>query len=249
VLVDSIQKQLIRMMTMEKGADKQRVWDKVKKRRFMFVGLLLVLGFIGLNLLAYHHARAMMRFTTEGERTTQPEALSFADKLGVLFGGVNIPRPQSDLKSADLNAHCERLVVSGKDGVELACWYSHQGEGSPLVILFHGYAGEKSSLLNEAKGFIALGASVLLIDFRGSGGSSESYTTIGVHEALDVRSVYVYAKQHLNHPRILLFGQSMGAVAILKAIHDGDIHPDGVMLEAVFDTLLHTVRHPSRAMA
>jgi hypothetical protein len=40
----------------------------------------------------------------------------------------------------------------------------------------------------------------------------------------------------------------MGAAAILRAVHAHAIQPDGVILEAVFDTLLNTVRHRFRAM-
>ena len=117
-----------------------------------------------------------------------------------------------------------------------------------MAILFHGYSAEKSSLIEEAKTFLALGASVLLVDFRGSGGSSESYTTIGVREADDVATVARYAEDHLRHTRMIFFGQSMGAVAILRAVSHDAISPDAVILEAVFDTMLNTVRNRFASM-
>ncbi len=117
-----------------------------------------------------------------------------------------------------------------------------------MVILFHGYSAEKTSLSGEARAFLDLGASVLLVDFRGSGGSSESYTTVGVHEAEDVAAAVRYARGKLSHDNVFLFGRSMGAAAILRAVHAHAIQPDGVILEAVFDTLLNTVRHRFRAM-
>jgi pimeloyl-ACP methyl ester carboxylesterase len=117
-----------------------------------------------------------------------------------------------------------------------------------LVILFHGYSAEKTSLLGEARAFLDLGASALLVDFRGSGGSSESYTTVGVHEAEDVAAAMGFARERLSHGNVFLFGRSMGAAAILRAVHAHGTQPDGVILEAVFDTLLNTVRHRFRAM-
>jgi hypothetical protein len=117
-----------------------------------------------------------------------------------------------------------------------------------VVILFHGYSAEKTSLLREATAFLDLGASVMLVDFRGSGGSSESYTTVGVHEAEDVAAAVRYARRHLSHSNVFLFGQSMGAAAILRAVHEHAIQPDAVILEAVFDTMLNTVRNRFRAM-
>ena len=102
---------------------------------------------------------------------------------------------------------------------------------------------EKSCLINDAQALLEMGCSVLLVDFRGSGGSSESYTTIGIHEADDVAAVVQYAKQSLPHVSTILFGKSMGAVAIIRAAHLQTIAPDAVILEAVFDTLLNTVRN------
>ena len=40
----------------------------------------------------------------------------------------------------------------------------------------------------------------------------------------------------------------MGAAAILRAVYAHAVQPDRIILEAVFDTLLNTVRHRFRAM-
>ena len=87
-----------------------------------------------------------------------------------------------------------------------------------------------------------------LVDFRGSGESSESYTTIGFREANDVSAVMHYVQTAVAHSSVILFGQSMGAVAILRAVHEDGITPDAVIVEAVFDTMLNTVRHRFAAM-
>ena len=190
----------------------------------------------------------MMHFTSDGPRTQKPERLSFLSKLRVLLVGVNVPRPVSDRSSAELSPDCQSLTIPGLNNVTLSAWYADQGIETPLVILFHGYATEKTCLLREAKVILSLGASVLLVDFRGSGDSSESYTTIGVHEGDDVAAVMRYAHDNLSHSSIILFGQSMGAAAILRAVHAYGVAPDAVILEAVFDTMLNTVRHRFQAM-
>jgi alpha-beta hydrolase superfamily lysophospholipase len=116
------------------------------------------------------------------------------------------------------------------------------------VILFHGYSGEKSQMIPEAKALLEMGVSVLLVDFRGSGESSESYTTIGIDEAADVAAAVSYARAYLPQRKLVLYGQSMGAAAILRAVHSCGVKPDAVISEAVFDTLLNTVRHRFEAM-
>ena len=203
---------------------------------------------MALNVLAYNHAHAMMHFTSQGARTREPERLAGLAKFRVLLTGVNVPRPESDLPPSALDPNCRVLFIGEPEGVRLAAWYCDRGRDTPLVTLFHGYSAEKSSLIEEAKTFLALGASVLLVDFRGSGGSSESYTTIGVREADDVTAVVRYAREHLRHSRLICFGQSMGAVAILRAVRQDGIAPDAVILEAVFDTMLNTVRNRFASM-
>lgn len=209
---------------------------------------LLGVALVALNALAYSHAYAMMHFTPQGARTRAPERLAGLAKLKVLVAGVSIPRPKSDLPPSALDPNCRVLLIGEPDGVRLAAWYRDRGSNTPLVILFHGYSAEKSSLIDEARAFLGLGASVLLVDFRGSGGSSESYTTIGVRESDDVAAVARYAREHLRHSRTIYFGQSMGAAAILRAIRQHGVSPDAVILEAVFDTMLNTVRNRFASM-
>jgi len=217
-------------------------------RRIAVATAFVVAGIVALNLLAYNHARAMLHFTTGGDRTSKPEALGLRQKAKVLLAGVNIPRPIGRIPPSDLAPDCRPLTIDAPDGITLDAWYCDRGKTTPLVMLFHGYAAEKTELLAEARAFLGLGCSVMLVDFRGSGGSSESYTTIGVLEADDVAAVVRYAEKVLSHSRVVLFGQSMGAVAVLRAIRDHGIQPDAVILEAVFDTMLNTVRNRFRAM-
>ena len=124
----------------------------------------------------------------------------------------------------------------------LAAWHCGDRREGSLVLLFHGYAEERSSLLDEASALnYGHSSAVMLVDFRGSGGSSEAYTTVGVEEARDVE----YATEHLldDGDALVLFGRSMGAAAILRAVSEHDVRADGYVLESVFDDLLSTVRN------
>jgi len=222
---------------------------KKTAKRWLALGVLvLVAGFAGLNALAYSHASTMLRFVDAAPRTATPEQLGFRSKIKVLLSGVSIPRPAGHRRPAELAPDCQVLSVPGPSGIKLASWYCDRGKGTPVVILFHGYSAEKTSLMGEARAFLDLGASVMLVDFRGSGGSSESYTNVGVREAEDVAAALHYARRRLSHREVFLFGRSMGAAAILRAVHVHAIQPDGVILEAVFDTMLNTVRHRFRAL-
>ncbi len=218
------------------------------KKRFVRLCIVFAAGFVLLNVLAYRHAYAMMHFTSGQPRTGLPETLGFAKKIGVLLWGVNIPRPHTDLAATALGTAAKSLQIKEDGGIKLGAWYCPGPTRSPLVILFHGYGGEKSGTLAEAKVFLEIGCSVLLVDFRGSGDSSESSTTIGYDEAEDVAAAVRYAKQNLSPAKIILYGQSMGAAAVLRAVHASGVNPDAIIVEAVFDKLLNTVRHRFEAM-
>jgi pimeloyl-ACP methyl ester carboxylesterase len=107
------------------------------------------------------------------------------------------------------------------------------------VILFHGYGGEKSSMLDKSEIFLRLGYNTLLVDFMGSGGSEGDQTTIGFKEAEEVKSCFDYLDS-AGEKNIYLFGTSMGAVAILKSLHDHRFHPSGIIIECPFGSLYET---------
>ena len=220
------------------------------QRTVLVLAFLLLAGFAALNGLAYRHARAMLRYAAGGARTEKPESLAPFAKFRVLLAGVHLPRPADERPPAALAPNAEAHTIAGAGGIRLSAWFAKQGPEAPLAIFFHGYSTDKTRLLLEAREIHALGASVLLVDFRGSGGSSENYTTLGVREAEDVAAAFRYARDHLpkGSPEIILYGQSMGSAAILRAIDELGIKPEGVILESVFDSMLGTVRNRFDAM-
>ena len=223
--------------------------ERPKWKRWIFrLGAVAAVAFALLNALAFRQAYAMTHFAPGKPRTGMPESLNLSQRIAVLLRGVNIPRPRTGLTADALGPAAKSLQIDGAGGAKLGAWYCPGSSTNALVILFHGYTGEKSGTLAEARVFQQLGFPVLLVDFRGSGDSSESYTTIGYEEAEDVAAAVRYARQHLSPGKIVLYGQSMGAAAVLRAVHSCGARPDAIIAEAVFDTLLHTVRHRFQAM-
>ena len=220
------------------------------QRTALVLAFLLLAGFTALNGLAYRHARAMLRYAAGGARTEKPESLAPFAKFRVLLAGVHLPRPADARPATVLAPNAEAHTIAVPGGIRLSAWYAKRRNFVPLVIFFHGYGTDKTRLLSEARSIFAMGVSVLLVDFRGSGGSSENYTTLGAREAEDVAAAFRYARDHLpkGSPEIILYGQSMGSAAILRAIDELGIKPEGVILESVFDSMLGTVRNRFAAM-
>lgn len=135
-----------------------------------------------------------------------------------------------------------RLKLNNQEWIETWLVESPEITAKGTVILFHGKNSTKSSLLASARVFHRLGYRSLLVDFRGSGGSSGNVTTIGVNESQDVALVTNYVQKENPDSPIILYGISMGSGAILRAIAKENIEPDGIILELPFTSLLSAVK-------
>ena len=214
------------------------------RRHPFYLGLIVfACGFAGLNVMAYQHARAMIWFVTDGLKTRPPRELSLVGKAVVLMTGVRVPRPVNQRTPTDHDLKFAIRLVPVDEQVDLETWWIPTEAPRGTVILFHGYAGAKSDLLPEAAVFHRMGFDVSLVDFRGSGGSSESYTTIGYLEADDVAATVTDLHAMSTAGPLILYGRSMGAAAILRAMHVHGVRADAVVLESTFDRMLTTARN------
>lgn len=212
------------------------------------VAAVLLAGFAALNLVAYRQARAFTHFAPPGHRTEPPQRLSLGEKIDVLVAGVDVPRPENRRTPSDVGLPYERHVFEGGRGLALEGWLLPRADARGTVVLFHGHAASKDSELREAKAFHAMGLNAFLVDFYGSGGSAGNETSIGFYEALDVTKAFEYARGLPGSGPVVLYGASMGAAAVLKAVADDKLETAGLILECPFDSLLRTVRHRFTSM-
>lgn len=223
-------------------------WQKIKGLAGPVLGLLGLASVIGLNLIAYWHAYRMLHFVPTGNRTGKPEHLSWRQKAKILFTGITVPRPANTSTPAGCGLPYEVHRFQANPPVELEAWHIPHPDSKGLVVLFHGYGSAKSSMLPEAKALHEAGFATFLVDFRGSGGSNRSETSLGFNEAEEAAEAFGYVRALAAGRPIILYGRSMGGAAILRAISVYQIQPDGVILEAIFDKLLSTVQNRFRSM-
>jgi alpha-beta hydrolase superfamily lysophospholipase len=212
------------------------------------VSLLLLAGFfLALNVLAYRHAWSMTHFIPSGGWKRKPEVLTRIEKMRALLSGVRLCRPLGDERPDAVGLAYETHTFLGTRG-SLECWYVPHPSPAGLVLLFHGYNACKAKLLSEARCFHELGYSSFLVDFPGCGGSAGNVTTIGFLEAGDVARAFDHARRTWGEQPLILFGQSMGAAAVLRALAVHRLQPDAAVLECPFDRLLTTVKARFRTM-
>jgi pimeloyl-ACP methyl ester carboxylesterase len=214
-------------------------------------GLFLLAAFVALNVLAYRHAHAFTHFVPNdgaagGGWRGQPESLSPGEKTGALFNGVAIARPRHDARPADVGLAFEGHAFDGEAG-RLEAWYLPHPQARGVVLLFHGFGSCKARLLPEARALHELGHACFLVDFRACGDSEGEATTVGYCEADDVARAAAYVRQKWPGP-LVLFGQSMGSAAVLRAVGVLGVEADAVVLECPFDRMLGAVRARFRAM-
>jgi uncharacterized protein len=216
-------------------------WTRSHRKKALLLATLAAFAF--LNLAAYRQAYVMTHFAAGGERTARPETLSLFQKARAVLLGVHVPRPVNSVTPESVGlAFAVHRFPATKDQ-ELEAWYCDSPRPEGLVVLFHGYAAAKASLLTEARAFHDLGFATLLVDFRGSGGSDGDDTTIGVREAEDVVQACRYAAGRWPGLPLILYGQSMGSAAILRAVALDGLTPAALVLECPFDRLLNTVEN------
>ena len=193
----------------------------------------MILFFL-LNAITYLHAYRFTHFSDAAQpRTT--EHISAFEKLKTLFTGIKNPRPENKFKPSH-----PYLPVKIQSNKLLGCWLINANHAKGTVLLFHGYGSEKSSMLDKADEFVKMNVNVMLVDFMGAGESEGNQTTIGFKEAEEVKDCFNYI-QEKGETNIHLFGTSMGAVAIMKAISDYKIQPKSIMIECPFGSMYKTV--------
>src|SRR5215213_287279 len=114
-------------------------------RRFLWFLLFL---FLIANIIAFMHAYKFTHFSNSSiERTSNH--LSGFEKLKIAFTGVNNPRPKNKEQP-----NCPFTTIRIKSNKELECWMIKKDSAKGTIIVFHGYAGEKSSMLDKANQFL-----------------------------------------------------------------------------------------------
>lgn len=217
-------------------------------RRFRWILLILGLACVLVNFIAYQQAYHFTHYAQD--QNVRPfESLSLLEKIGAGLVGIDVPRPINHRTPASVGLAYEVKQIDLANEDYLEGWYIPRPDARGLVLLFHGYAGSKDTLLAPALIFHDLSYATFLVDFRGSGGSTGSDTTLGVREGIDVAETVRYAQTKLFPGKpLILYGFSMGSAAILRAIATEHIQPDAIILEHPFDTLLNTIRNRASAL-
>ncbi len=126
----------------------------------------------------------------------------------------------------------EETVLTAADGETLVAWLVPPREGKPVLLFFHGNAGNFGRPIRQTR-FRSLtedGTGLFAVNYRGYGGSTGSPTEDGL--ALDARAAYAEAAGRFGAERLIGYGESLGTGVVLKLA--ADVPLKAVILEAPY---------------
>jgi uncharacterized protein len=159
------------------------------------ISFVLVIGYLGISAIA-------------GDKLSTAKRLFDPQKISVF------------------NSKPEEVKIMTSDGKEIAGWYIKSQKSDKVVTLVHGlnssrtfeFAGKFSEFGAEMN---RQGFSILMIDLRGHGQSSDSRLTFGITERKDIIAAVNWLKQKGFNPRqIGVLGVSLGSASVIGAAAD-----------------------------
>ena len=208
------------------------------KKMLKFLVRTFIALFILLNIIVAFHAYKFTHFYNNGDITIRKAAdKSSWDKAKEIFFGINAVKQKNTVTT---DSTFKTVYLKTKDSLKLEAWYIPVDSSIGTILLFHGHGGTKSGVIAEAESFNKMGYNTLLLDFRAHGNSEGNTCTIGYDEAEDVKLAYDYIKNK-GEKNIVLWGISMGASTVTKAVKDYNLEPQKVILEMPFGTIKDAV--------
>ena len=222
----------------------QATLKKVKIISKWIISVLLV-QLILINISAAFHAYRITHYYDDDRvRNLRPSAGTIFLRTWRLMVGRKYPKSLvQDYPPGPYNT--VQLLTSKKN--KIAGWWIKADSSVGTVILFHGLSSNKGFVLAEAYEFLSMGYNTLLIDMRAHGQSSGTANSLGVKEGEEVKLAYDFVKSK-GEKNIVLWGMSMGAVIITRAVYEYGISPQKIILEMPFERLQDHLRARARVL-
>lgn len=127
------------------------------------------------------------------------------------------------------------LTIEAADGTKLVAWYHPPSDDAhPVIAYFHGNAGHIGYRSDKIRHFLGAGFGVLMLSYRGYGGSAGKPSEEGLYH--DGRAALEYLRSRgIGSERTVIYGESLGSgVAVHVA---SETPPAALVLEAPFTSL------------
>lgn len=199
-----------------------------------WTGWVLLVQFVLINISTAFYADKLTRFYSDLPEDYSNSSGNIFTKSWKLFTGPKYPRSVINERPV---FPFDTVKLQTASGLSIDAWYAAADSAAKgTVILFHGIGGTRMNNLDEANEFRYLGYHIMMIDFRGHGNSEGNRSTIGFREAEEVKLAVEYVKKK-GESTIFLYGSSMGAVSVARAVWKYELKLAGIILEMPFYSL------------
>jgi hypothetical protein len=203
-------------------------------RILKWIGNVLLVQLILINISAAFHAYRFTHYYDDDKiRNQQPSEGKPFLRTWRMMTGKKLAR--SLIQYYPIIPY-DTVLLTMANGKKLEAWYMKADSAKGTVILFHGLSSNKGNVLGEAFEFVSFGYNTLLVDMRAHGNSEGIVNSIGFKESEEVKLAYDHISKK-GEKNIVLWGMSLGAVIITKAIWQYELKPQKIILEMPFDRL------------
>ena len=125
------------------------------------------------------------------------------------------PDPHLHMTPGNVGLDFEEVTFPAEDGTLLHGWYVPGGDDKPVVLFFHGNAGNISHRVDNLALINRTGLSVFIFDYRGYGRSQGNTIEKGVYSDARGALSWLTGKGY-DQKNIIYFGRSLGAAVALQ---------------------------------
>ncbi|UYV38999.1 alpha/beta fold hydrolase [Rhodobacteraceae bacterium D3-12] len=131
-----------------------------------------------------------------------------------------------------LSMRAERFESGGQ---QLVVWVAQPSQGKPVILYFHGNAGNLAARAGRFQRFMARGYGVVAPAYRGSSGSSGQPNEAAL--SFDAGRILQRIGQFTGDAPVVIYGESLGTGVTLTAVDRAGVQPAAVVLEAPFTSV------------
>src|SRR5436190_2680796 len=217
--------------------------SKKTVRILKWIGNVLLAQLILINISAAFHAYKFTHYYDDDKtRNQQPSQGKPLLRTWRLMTGKKLAK--SLIQYYPITPY-DTVLLTMANGKKLEAWYMKADSAKGTVILFHGLGSNKGNVLGEAIEFNSFGYNTMLVDMRAHGNSEGIVNSLGYNESEEVKLAYDHISKK-GEKNIVLWGMSLGAVIVTKAIWEYDLKPQKIILEMPFDRLQDHIRARAR---
>jgi len=145
---------------------------------------------------------------------------------------IYFPQSRFDFTPEEFRLQYKEAYFNTEDGNQLHGWFFPSEKDGPVILHFHGNAGNISHRLDLVQPFLGKGFSVFLVDYRGFGKSSGRPSEPGLYKDGLAAWSYLVEKERIAPERIMLHGHSIGAAVAIEVALQKKVR--GLVIESAF---------------